>query len=96
MELTRDDGLDHIIAMQQSLAFYEAILSHDHPAFIGILRLALLRAKAGTDRALVGLYIVGLIVLPANILVGSSPPSLPQINADFPPRSLLTQRRRTP
>ena len=53
--------------MQQTLNFYEAILSHDHPAYIGVLRLALISAKAGTDLSLVKLYIVTLTFLPLNI-----------------------------
>lgn len=57
--------------MQQSLNFYDAILSHDHPAYIGVLRLSLTSAKAGTDMALVKLYIVTLTFLPINILTGA-------------------------
>lgn len=63
---------DHILSMQQTLNFYEAILSHDHPAYIGILRLALISAKAGTDLGLVKLYIVTLTFLPLNIFTCQS------------------------
>lgn len=62
--------MDHSIAMQQSLNFYDAILSHDHLAYLGILRLSLAKAKGGIDYALVKLYIVTLTILPINILVG--------------------------
>lgn len=61
----------HIATMQQSLTFYDAILSHDHPAYLGILRLSLASAKAGTDVALVKLYIISLTFLTLNILTGS-------------------------
>ncbi|KAK4701005.1 magnesium transporter, partial [Phenoliferia sp. Uapishka_3] len=64
------DLFDHIVAMQKVLNFYDSILSHDHPAFIGVLRLSLTSAKAGTDTALVKLYIVTLTFLPINILTG--------------------------
>lgn len=56
--------------MQQTLTFYEAILAHDHPAYLGILRLSLHSAKGGTDIALLRLYIVSLTILPMNILIG--------------------------
>lgn len=71
-ESTRDIGdlFGHIATMQQSLTFYDAILSHDHPAYLGILRLSLASAKAGTDVALVKLYIISLTFLTLNILTG--------------------------
>lgn len=54
--------------MQQSLVFYDAILAHDHPAYLSVLRLSLEHAKRGTDMALVKLYIVTLTFLPINIV----------------------------
>ncbi|BGP33419.1 hypothetical protein JCM10296v2_005220 [Rhodotorula toruloides] len=62
------DLQDHIVAMQQSLVFYDAILAHDHPAYLSVLRLSLEHAKRGTDMALVKLYIVTLTFLPINIV----------------------------
>ena len=56
--------------MQKLLSFYDSILSHNHPAFIGVLRISLTSAKAGTDAAIVKLYIVTLTFLPINILTG--------------------------
>lgn len=53
--------------MQQSLVFYDAILAHDHPAYLSLLRFSLVGAKRGTDMALVKLYIVTLTFLPINI-----------------------------
>lgn len=58
---------DHLLSMQQSLNFYEAILAHDHPAYIGVLRLALQSAKAGTDLGIVKLTIVTVTFLALNI-----------------------------
>lgn len=56
--------------MQQSLNFYDAILSHDHPAYLGVLNLSLVSAKAGTTMTLVKLYIVTLTILPIQIFTG--------------------------
>ena len=72
--------------MQQSLNFYDAILSHDHPAYLGVLRLSLTSAKAGTDKALVKIYIVTLTFLPINILTGTSilSPSLAHTHLPHP------------
>lgn len=53
--------------MQQSLAFYDAILAHDHPAYMSILRFSLVGAKRGTDMSLVKLAIVTLTFLPLNV-----------------------------
>lgn len=41
---------DHIVTMQQTLNFYEAILSHNHPVLVGILRLASQSAKSRNDK----------------------------------------------
>ena len=56
--------------MQQTLTFFETMLSHDHPAYLGVLRLAYEAAKIGNDKAIVRLYIVTLTFLPINILTG--------------------------
>ncbi|BGP25859.1 Mg2+ transporter protein, CorA-like/Zinc transport protein ZntB [Rhodotorula toruloides] len=74
------DLQDHIVAMQQSLVFYDAILAHDHPAYLSVLRLSLEHAKRGTDMALVKLYIVALTFLPINIVTSlfSINPQRPQ------------------
>jgi len=45
-----DPFSDHIITMQQSLTFYEVILSHDHPVLVGILRLTLEATKSRNDK----------------------------------------------
>lgn len=88
LALTRPGIADHIVAMQKSLNFYDAILSNDHPAYVGVLRLSLTAAKAGTDALLVRLYIVTLTFLPINILTGSPLPfSLRLSHVDTPPLS---------
>lgn len=61
---------DHISAMQQTLVFYDAVLAHNHPAFIGVLRISLLQAKHGTDVSIIKLYIIALTILPMNVLIG--------------------------
>ena len=53
--------------MQQTLNFFDTMLSHDHPAYLGILRLAYEAANIANDKALVRLYIVALTFLPINI-----------------------------
>jgi hypothetical protein len=62
---------DHIIAMQQTLVFYDHTLAQQHPAFIGMLRLSLLKAKHGTDILIIKLYIIVLTILPMNVLIGA-------------------------
>lgn len=57
------DVQDHIISLHQSLAHYERMLSHSHPAYLAHLRFSLSTAKGGTDQLLVLLGIVGILVL---------------------------------
>lgn len=61
---------DHIVTMHQTLHFFDTMLSHDHPAYLGVLRLAFEAAKIGNDKAIVRLYIVTLTFLPINIFCG--------------------------
>jgi hypothetical protein len=58
------------MTLHQSLIYYESVLSHDHPAFSGILRVGLEQTKQSTDRLILRLYIVILLVLPCQILIG--------------------------
>lgn len=58
---------DHIVAMQQNLMFYDVVLSHDHPAYLSLLGITLRSAKAGQDRAIIRLSIVGVTFLSVNI-----------------------------
>lgn len=61
---------DHIITMQQTLNFFDTMLSHDHPAYLGVLRLAYEAAKIGNDKAIVRLNIILVMFLPVNIYCG--------------------------
>ena len=61
---------DHIITMQQTLHFFDTMLSHDHPAYLGVLRLAYEAAKIGNDKAIVRLNIILVMFLPVNIYCG--------------------------
>lgn len=56
--------------MQQTLAFFDHTLAQQHPSFIGMLRVSLLKAKHGTDLSIIKLYIIVLTILPMNVLVG--------------------------
>jgi magnesium transporter len=57
------DVQDHIISLNQSLAHYERMLSHSHPAYLSHLRYSMGEAKDGLDRALMLLGLVSLLVL---------------------------------
>ena len=64
--------------MQQTLNFFDTMLSHDHPAYLGILRLAYEAAKIGNDKAIVRLTIVTITFLPIMIFTGNlGIPTLP-------------------
>lgn len=56
--------------MQQTLHFFDTMLSHDHPAYLGVLRLAYEAAKIGNDKAIVRLNIILVMFLPVNIYCG--------------------------
>ncbi|BGP56593.1 hypothetical protein JCM8202v2_004219 [Rhodotorula sphaerocarpa] len=73
------DLQDHILAMQQSLTFYDATLAHDHPAYLSILRFSLQYTKRDTDIGLIKLYLIGMTVLLLNIITG-----LFSVNVDRP------------
>lgn len=61
---------DHILTMQQSLTFFETMLSHDHPAYLGVLRLAYEAAKIGNDKAIIRLSMVTITFLALNVFTG--------------------------
>ena len=65
--------------MSQSLTFLETTLSHDHPVFTGILRIALERTKAKADQNILRLYSIGLVFLPLTAITGVF-----SLNADVP------------
>lgn len=58
--------------MQQTLTFFDTMLSHNHPAYLGVLRLAYEAAKIGNDKAIVRLNIILVMFLPVNIYCGRS------------------------
>ncbi|GAA6032963.1 hypothetical protein JCM8097_000070 [Rhodosporidiobolus ruineniae] len=62
-----EDLLDHIVAMQQTLQFFDAILAHDHPAYIGLLRLSLKLTKTEIDQGIVRLTAVAVVFLPLQL-----------------------------
>ncbi|GAA5895374.1 hypothetical protein JCM5296_002390 [Sporobolomyces johnsonii] len=66
------DLLDHIVTMQQSLAHYDAILSHDHPSYVGILRLALEGTKLGIDMRIIPLSCIVLACSAISVPTGLS------------------------
>lgn len=57
--------------MQQTLNFFDTMLSHDHPAYLGVLRLAYEAAKIGNDKAIVRLNVILVMFLPVNIFCGA-------------------------
>jgi magnesium transporter len=54
---------DHILTLQQSLAHYERMLSHSHPAYLSHLRVSLSQAKGGMDKALLMLSGISVSVV---------------------------------
>ncbi|GAA6059747.1 hypothetical protein JCM10212_001955 [Sporobolomyces blumeae] len=64
------DLFDHTLAMYQSLAYYDAILSHDHPTYQGMLRMRLNGTKLSLTKNVVRLTIVTLTFLPLSTVTG--------------------------
>ena len=58
--------------MQQSLAYYERVLSHSHPAYISFLNVSLGEAKLGADEAIFWLSTVSIGTYCMQIIVGES------------------------
>lgn len=61
---------DHILAMYQTLDFYDCLLSKAHLTYLGILRLALSRAKHDQDVLIIRLYTISLVALPMLFVIG--------------------------
>jgi magnesium transporter len=55
--------IDHILTLQQSLAHYERMLSHSHPAYLSHIRVSLAQAKAGMDHKLFMLTVLAVSIL---------------------------------
>lgn len=64
--------VDHILALQQSLAHYERLLGQSHPAYLTQLRFSVSSAKSGSDKAVVQLTTISLGVLCVQTLIGTS------------------------
>ncbi|GAB00078.1 uncharacterized protein L969DRAFT_97288 [Mixia osmundae IAM 14324] len=64
------DLQDHVASMSQSLRFYDAILSHGHPAYLGTLRITLEETHVRQSYMIARLSVVGLTVIPCNIVTG--------------------------
>lgn len=64
------DLQDHIVGLSQALSFYDTLLSNAHSAYLGILRVGLHSAKQAQDVIIIRLYLITLIVLPMNTLIG--------------------------
>lgn len=61
---------DHIDTLMQSLAHYEHMLSHSHPAYLSQLRVSQALAKGGTDKAIQTLTVISITVLCIQFLLG--------------------------
>lgn len=67
-----ENFLDHILALQQSLAHYERLLSQSHPTYLTQLRFSVSSARSGSDKAVVQLTTISLGVLLVQTLIGES------------------------
>jgi len=70
LEVHLEDVQDHILTMQHSLAYYEGVLSHSHPAYISFLNASLGEAKLGADEAVLWLSSVSIGTYCMQIIVG--------------------------
>ncbi|KIJ26123.1 hypothetical protein M422DRAFT_272816 [Sphaerobolus stellatus SS14] len=61
---------DHLQTLHQSLAHYERMLSHSHPAYLSQSKLSLAQARGGTDNALLLLTLVSVMVLAMQCVIG--------------------------
>lgn len=64
------DLFDHTLAMYQSISYYDAVLSHDHPTYQGMLRMHLNATKLTLTKNIVRLTIVTLTFLPLASVTG--------------------------
>ena len=72
MFLNYGSSSDHIVTMQQSLAQYERILSHSHPAYLSHLRYSLSNAKGGIDNAILTLTGVSITCFSIQFVLSKS------------------------
>ncbi|GAA5826946.1 hypothetical protein JCM5353_004775 [Sporobolomyces roseus] len=64
------DLFDHTLAMYQSISYYDAVLSHDHPTYQGMLRMHLNSTKLILTKNIVRLTIVTVTFLPLASVTG--------------------------
>ena len=71
---TRTDygATDHILALQQSLAHFERMLSESHPRYLQILRINSQRTRRRTDIIAFMIEIIGVMSVGHEVLVGMS------------------------
>lgn len=61
---------DHIMAIFQTLNFYDTLLSNAHLTYLGILRITLDRTKLSQDILIIRLYTLSLIAYPMLSVIG--------------------------
>ncbi|KAF8523084.1 hypothetical protein BU17DRAFT_44052 [Hysterangium stoloniferum] len=66
-----DDIQDHILNLHQSLAHYERMLSHSHPAYLSQLRVAMSQGKQDMDSALLIVTVISIGVLSTQVITGA-------------------------
>lgn len=69
---------DHIFTMQHSLAYYERVLSHAHPAYLSFLSVSLSQAKSGSDEAILLLSVVSIGTVCLQFIIGKFFPRTPR------------------
>jgi len=57
--------------MYQSISYYDAVLSHDHPTYQGMLRMHLNGTKLTLTKNIVRLTIVTVTFLPLTVVTGT-------------------------
>lgn len=60
------------MTFQQSLAYYERMLSQSQPAYLSQLRVSQSLSKGGTDTAILSLTTVSMVVLCIQLVLGES------------------------
>lgn len=61
---------DHILTLQHSLAHYERMLSQSHPTYLSQLRVSVAATTSGSDKAVMILTIVSMLVLCGQVIIG--------------------------
>ncbi|EJU04412.1 hypothetical protein DACRYDRAFT_20952 [Dacryopinax primogenitus] len=65
-----DDVEDHIIGMQQALAYCDGTLSQLHPGYLSQLKVAFENAKNGMDKRLLILSLISISILTIQVWIG--------------------------